>query len=290
MLGGLGRHRALGLDLDGTTLTAVILRVDRGGWRIERSWSGPIRGDGLTQAAEALGTFKGFIGLGVDGASVALRIADFPPLSPAELRRSVELELDRYLPLDAATSVFDFATIPSAREGERQAVLLAGARREIIDEAILLVREVGWHPTVLEPVVLAQARALQQLGHPLAGVAVLLDLGRYPAQLTVLREGIPYLSRPLSENGPQLAAAIRRSLEFFQMQSKGGPVERFYLLAGMEQTDEWESLERNLQAEFGAAGFPPAVRPELRGADGVELSADYLGALGLAWRGVAERG
>lgn len=290
MLGGLLRRRALGLDLDGTTLTAVVLRVDRSGWRIERAWSGPIRGDGLSQAVQDIGAFRGFVGLGLDGASVALRLADFPPLSQSEVRRSVELELDRYLPLQPESSVFDFATVQPAKEGGRQAVLLAGARREIVDEAVLLVREGGWSPTVLEPVVMAQARALQQLGHSLEGVAMLLDLGRYPAQLTVFQGGIPYLSRGVSEEGRQLAGSIRRSLEFFQMQSQAGPVERFYLVAGSEGSEEWEALERGLQAEFGAAGFPSAVRPELRGADGVEVTGDYLGALGLAWRGVSERG
>jgi len=177
-----GHRQALGLDIGDDAWRIVALRGGGGGYELAYAARLPLPDDaaGALAAAmrEAGNERRAAVGLPASGC--AFKTASLPPGKPAALANVVRFEAENQFPLPLQELVWDYSLAPEP--SGRRHVVIAGARRRLVDDQLSLLRGAGAVPGVLLPAPLAAARTVQQPDVPyllvLAGTEW-TDLCRY---------------------------------------------------------------------------------------------------------------
>lgn len=154
---------SIGIEWRTDSLRAVKLRRGLGGARwvaavnLPRDGESPL-GEGLVAG---LGPVKGPVVLGLPGAQGFVRRLTIPAEDPALLRRILDFQLDRHIPLPTEKVAFDFARL-GRKEGALWDLLLVATPKQILETAVESLRSVGIPPTsaTLTPVAVASLAGL----------------------------------------------------------------------------------------------------------------------------------
>ena len=213
---------------------------------------------------------------GVSGQSTVVRYVPMLRMSDAELRQAIQFEVDKYLPFDLDEVVMDCQALgrrvnhPGAEEGDGEesgedmmTVLLAACRRELIEERVSIVQNVGLTPIAVDLDLFALANAWELCGVPddviddeeRVRASALVDVGASRTSINVLRGGESCFSREINICGSDMTQAVARRLG----------VEGF----------EAEAIKRNSEAH--EAEVNSAISPVLEDlASELSLSIDYV--------------
>lgn len=239
---------------------------------------------------------------GVGGSGVVVRFAAFPAMKRADLKRAVQFEADKYLPYQVSEVFLDSQPLGSPREG-RQEVVLAAAKRELIDERLRMLQQASVTPHIIDVEAFALANAWEVTRPPAAAeVVALLGVKSRGATLDIVQGSTLRLTRefPLeaAPDAPgggaapvvdRLVEQLRLSCDYFENQCGHG-VEQVVVTGSVIRQPAWLAQLREavgLPVEpwdpVGAMARDPAV-------DGAMLEAiapDLTIALGLGLRGPA---
>jgi len=110
---------------------------------------------------QALGPAQGPVVLGLPGHQGFLRQLAIPAEDPSLLRRLIEFDLERHLPLPAEKLYFDFALL-GRRRGTMWSLLLAATPRQMVEAAVEQLLVGGIRPTAatLAPAAIASLAAM----------------------------------------------------------------------------------------------------------------------------------
>lgn len=165
--------------------------------------------------------------VGLPRQEVFIRHLTLPPLKREELRRAVEYELGRHLPIPADKVAFDVLVQRRERDG-RWRVLLVAAPRSSVDRAIAVLAPLGSaEPVVVVPPLAhwtLHSRCCRDFGSA-SGPHVLLDVDaeRVNVDLVTPGEGIAVsrtVPRPAG-TGEEIANLVRACVESRQSTSGG---------------------------------------------------------------------
>jgi len=204
-----------------------------------------------------------------------LRQVTFPPMPLKELRATVDLQPERYIPLSREGSVYDVQILPGLNgDGQMTAVLAAAPRRQVGD-LMAASREAGLRPVRVDLEPLALHRALMAAGEAQReATVVLVDLGATGAKISLFAGDLPLITRVVEMSGTEdLFVDIRRSLEFAITQSGAHPSRVF--VGGGGGTDAYMLIALTGYLRSFLAGRLPAdfqVEPLRGGALGLEPS------------------
>jgi len=221
-----------------------------------------------------------------------VRRLSFPRMPLKELRASIELQAERYIPFAHDGAVFDLFELPSGEAQSEMGVVLAAAPRSTVTGLMSVARQAGLvtQRVDLEPLALFRAASATGLVGPDRAVA-LVDMGASAAVISLFDGGVPVVSRVLdmpnlepdarAEGTEEIFWDIRRSLEFALTQVNV-PLNRVLVAGGVGGAEDLVlSLSAYLRS-FLANRLPGdfVVQPMRDPDDRVPLS--HMLALGLS--------
>ena len=221
-----------------------------------------------------------------------VRRLTFPPMPLKELRASIDLQPDRFIPFAHEGAVYDVYPLPCPPEATEQAVVVGAAPRKVVESLMAAARSAGITPVRvdLEPLALFRAALATGQASPQTALAI-VDLGASAAKISLFEEGVPIVSRVVdmpafqneqrAEGTDELFWDIRRSLEFALTQV-ALPLTRVLITGGVGGDDYLAlSLTAYLRG-FLANRLPGDFRVEpLRDPD-ERVASSHMVALGLS--------
>ena len=160
------RH-LLGLDIGSQAIKLVQLRKDQGNLRLHRfdiidsaSTRNRAGGDHATSNVEQI--VKDLIrenhvqdtqvAIAMNGEAVITKTLELPSMTHQELAEHLEWELDQYVPAPPSQLYWDFViSIPSdGTKGSRMTVILVAAKKDMVNERLELLRQVGLNPVIVD--------------------------------------------------------------------------------------------------------------------------------------------
>ena len=169
---------------------------------------------------------------GVSGQSTVVRYVPMMRMSDAELAQAIQFEVDKYLPFEVDEVVMDCQALrrraaSGGEEGsgdasgeDRMTVLLAACRRELVQERLDTIQEVGLLPIAIDLDLFALANAWELCGVPDYEVldeegmraSALVDVGASRTSINVLHGGESCFSREINIGGADMTQAVARRL------------------------------------------------------------------------------
>ena len=222
------RRTAIGLDIGTSGVRAAELSFGSGGTTLEKFGqvavpAGAVR-DGevvdqglVVDALKALWKGSRFgsrkVALGVANQRVVVRQVDLPWVPASELKQSLPLQVQDYLPMPVADSVIDFHVTEEVTSGGARVLrgLLVAAARDMVMSNVRAVEAAGLRATSVD---LSSFAVLRAVGRPHSEVATeaLVDVGSRVSNLVVHSGGVPRFVRVLLMGGQDVTDAIAERL------------------------------------------------------------------------------
>jgi type IV pilus assembly protein PilM len=167
----------------------------------------------------------------IGGRDVIIKKIAMDRMKEAEAREVIRWEAEQHVPFDMDNVELDFQILDPDGEGLQMTVLLVAAKRELIDNKIALLAEVGVGPSVIDVDSFALHNAFE-LSYPegMKGVVGLVNIGHEMTNVNILDDGIPVLTR-------DLPVGTRRFREDLQRERGLSAEEADRLLQGFEASD-----------------------------------------------------
>lgn len=157
----------------------------------------------------------------VFGKGTLIRFIEMPRMPLADLRKSFDLEADKYFPF-ARDQIYTDIHILDPKGKEKQiSVLVAAAKREIINDRIQLLNNLGMTADFVGINALAIANVFSALPQDSqdsakkessSGVIAVLDIGENVSNLVIIVDGLPRFTRDIFVGGQDLTKRISHAL------------------------------------------------------------------------------
>jgi type IV pilus assembly protein PilM len=240
------RDQLLSIDLGGRTTKAV--HVQRKGDRFaltryalldapiyERNLSADLLGEHVKTVCQALEAKTRSVSLAIGVSDSIVRHADLPLMPVGDMRSVLKNNTKNYLQQDLPGHVFDCFIIPPRANaktpekskqgsgGPRSRVLVAGARKQLVEEMQNAVKASGLIPDHIVPGLLGPVNAFE-LAMPevfAREVVALVDIGFKNTSICLLQEGELVLSRVVAIGGDKLTNGLAESLGISYAEAEG---------------------------------------------------------------------
>lgn len=168
--------------------------------------------------------------LGVANQKVIVRQVDLPWLPVEELRKSLDMQVQDFLPIPIEQAVLDFHPVEElvAEDGTRMIrVLLVAATRDMVMSALSAAQGAGLSVEQVDLTPFAVLRSLAWVDH--LGVAgsqateaeALVDIGSKVTNIVVHQNGVPRFVRVLLMGGDNLTSAVAERMGVPLEQAEG---------------------------------------------------------------------
>src|SRR6185369_703039 len=193
----------------------------------EKCISAEILGEHLKSVCQALETKARFLTIALDVNESLVRHADIPLMPVGDMRHVLKTNHKNYLQQDLPDHVFDcFITISNINKAgaqdkakasllaNRQRVLVAGAKRQLVEDVQAAVKATGLVPDSISPGLLGPVNAFElAMPEVFAKEAVaLVDIGFRSTSICLRQEGELVLSRVVAIGGDRLTTGLAEVL------------------------------------------------------------------------------
>lgn len=155
-----------------------------------------------------------YVSLSVPGQGVTVRTITVPLVTEEELANSIQWETEQFLPFDIKDVYVDFKILGEAPDSPGQMnVLLVAAKKNAIDEYLLVINQVGLDALVVDIDVFAMQNMFE-LNYPIyeSKVNLLCNIGASFTNINIVKAGGSLLTRTINFGGNHITAAIQKSL------------------------------------------------------------------------------
>jgi type IV pilus assembly protein PilM len=169
--------------------------------------------------------------IAVGGRDVIIKKIAMDRMKEAEAREVIRWEAEQHVPFDMENVELDFQILDPGGEGLQMTVLLVAAKRELVENKVALLAEAGLTPSVIDVDAFALHNAFE-VNYPdaMKGVVGLVNIGHEVANINILEDGIPVLTR-------DLPVGTRRLREDIQRERGLSAEEADQLLQGFERSE-----------------------------------------------------
>ncbi len=169
--------------------------------------------------------------IAVGGRDVIIKKISMDRLSEADARGVIRWEAEQHVPFDMENVELDFQILDPEGDGLQMTVLLVAAKRDLVENKIALLNEVGLQAGIIDVDAFALHNAFE-VNYPdaMSGVVGLVNIGHEMTNINILEEGIPVLTR-------DLPVGTRRFREDMQRERGLSAEEADQLLQGFEPSE-----------------------------------------------------
>ncbi len=176
----------------------------------------------------------------VSGKGTLIRFIELPRMSLEELKKSFAFEADKYLPFPQDQIFTDCFIIDPKGKEKKMSVLVAAAKKEIVNERLQILSQLGLQPNLITLNSLAIANVFHCIGSGLedlskvssqemnATATAVLDIGENVSSLMILKGNLPRFTRDIFIGGNEFNKRISNLLGLnltdakkFKIESKG---------------------------------------------------------------------
>ena len=214
----------VGLDVGTHSCKAVEVIPTENGLEILRWAIVPIVGglvsDAIKKALSKMGMETKSPSVAVSGHGTLIRYMNLPRMSLEELRKSVLTEADKHFPFPKDQIYVDCYLLESAGKENQVPVLVAAAKKEIVDQRIKFLSEAGLQVNFIGINILAIANIFSIVAKedlfkkniaPEGGksnIIAVLDMGETLSSLVILQNNLPIFTRDIFIGGRDLNKRI----------------------------------------------------------------------------------
>ncbi len=132
----------------------------------------------------------------VGGGNVIVRKVTIDRAKLGEIRDAMQWEAEQIVPFDTSSISLDYQVLDPDGDSPEVSVLMAVAKRDLIDARVQLLRDAGIEPKVIDVESFALHNAFE-FNHPdaMRGTVALVNIGNDVCNVSVLDDGIPILTR-----------------------------------------------------------------------------------------------
>ncbi|WP_028585669.1 type IV pilus biogenesis protein PilM [Desulfogranum mediterraneum] len=180
--------------------------------------------DGVLQEPEVVGKviaalFKNLkiknpkVGISISGYSVIVKKINLEYMSDEELSEYISAEAEQYIPFDIHDVYLDFQKLPSSsQENDRSDIMLVAAKKEVIDDYLLMLKEQKLKPVLVD----VDGFALENIWEEMSGNGeniALVDIGASKMNINIISEGVSVLARDIVVGSNQLTDQLVNALD-----------------------------------------------------------------------------
>ena len=200
----------------------------------EKTLSAEMLAEHLKAVTQLLDAKTKLIALTVGVNDALVRHVEMPAMPAGEMRSILKLNSRVYLQQDLPNHVFDCDTAafraPDKKEGAKtnaagtkQKILIAGTKRQLVEDFLTSTRIAGLTPDYLVPGAIAPVNAFE-LAQPevfAKEVVALVDIGFRSSSISILREGELALNRVVSIGGDRLTTGLSEAMNVSYAEAEG---------------------------------------------------------------------
>jgi len=167
----------------------------------------------------------------VGGRDVIIKKISMDRMKESEAREVIRWEAEQHVPFDMDNVELDFQILDPDGDALQMSVLLVAAKRELVENKLALLSEVGVEPGVIDVDAFALHNAFE-VNYPdaMRGVVGLVNIGHEMTNVNILEDGIPILTR-------DLPVGTRRFREDLMRERGMSTADADALLQGHEMTE-----------------------------------------------------
>ncbi|MCR4336180.1 MAG: type IV pilus assembly protein PilM [Candidatus Omnitrophica bacterium] len=221
------QSRSLGLDIGATGIKLIeiekkdaVLQIVN--WKVE-----PYGPDEKSQSLKALLSnlnLSSPIVSAISGKGTLIRYVDLPSMSPSEARQSFLLEIDKYFPFPQDQIYVDCFIVDNRRSDKKMTVLVAAAKKDLIDQKVQIFTELGISIKALTLNSVAIDNVFyffpsvekkdKEQDSPQEGsfAYAVLDIGESVSSLNILVNQTPVFTRDIFVGGGEMTRSVSNSL------------------------------------------------------------------------------
>ncbi|HEX9165750.1 MAG TPA: type IV pilus assembly protein PilM [Gemmatimonadales bacterium] len=134
----------------------------------------------------------------VGGRDVIIKKISMDRMKESEAREVIRWEAEQHVPFDMDNVELDFQILDPDGDALQMSVLLVAAKRELVENKLALLSEVGVEPGVIDVDAFALHNAFE-VNYPdaMRGVVGLVNIGHEMTNVNILEDGVPILTRDL---------------------------------------------------------------------------------------------
>jgi type IV pilus assembly protein PilM len=240
------RDQVLAVDLGSRTTKAVHLQRRGAGFALcryalldapifDKALSAELLTEHLRAVSQALEAKTKSVALTMNVNDAILRHVDMPRMPLDDMRQVLKLNSRNYLQQDLSNYVFDCHVLPPGPQNSqsdpgrgsgtpaKQKVLVAGAKKQLIDEYVEGAKIAGLSADHIVPGLIGPVNAFE-LAQPEVftnDVVALVDVGFKSSSICILQQGELILSRVVGIGGDRLTNAISESMNISYAEAEG---------------------------------------------------------------------
>jgi len=243
---GRKRDHLVSIDLGGRTTKAVQLQRNGQGLVLsgyalldapiyQKGLSADLLAEHLKSVIHMLGAGTRSVILAIGVSDSLVRHADLPGMPLADMRQVLKNSSKNYLQQDLPGHVFDCCFITSASNGQpleraklgmagpKHRVLVAGARKQLIEEIQAAVKTAGLVADEIVPALIGPVNAFEMaMPEIFSGeVVALIDIGFQNTTICVLQQGELVISRVVAIGGDKLTSGLAEALAISYAEAEG---------------------------------------------------------------------
>lgn len=167
--------------------------------------------DTLQAVMQTLGIKTRNVATAVGGRDVIVKKIQMDRMSLGDAREVIRWEAEQYVPFDMENVQLDFQILDPADDGLQMSVLLVAAKRELVEQRMMLLADAGLHPTIVDVDAFALYNAFEY-NYPTAarGVAALVNVGNEVSTIIVHQDGVPIVTRDIPFGSRHVREDLRR--------------------------------------------------------------------------------
>lgn len=194
------------------------------------------------------------VNLGFSGPSVIVRFIDLPKMNKEQLASALNFEAEKYIPFNVNEVMMDFIILGDSPEAGKMKVLLAAAKKDLIESRVALMDELGMSIKILDIDSLAAFNAFTA-AHPVEDKgSAFFHFGHSQTDVLISVGKDPCFMRQVQIGGRDIDNAISKDL--------GVPMDKAEELRLNAEGEERESVDqaaysilddivREMQLSFG---------------------------------------
>ena len=153
------------------------------------------------------------LNISISGPEVIVRFVNFPQMTREQLQNALVFEAEKYIPFNVSEVVLDFVILGKAQEAGQMRVLLAAAKKALVENLVKTVEKLGMSVHILDIDPLAMFNAFSEFNTLAEDKgAAFLDLGHSQTDILISIGKNPYFMRQVQIGGKDVTAAICRAL------------------------------------------------------------------------------
>ena len=171
----------------------------------------PIVAETIRAVIESLGVTPRQVVTAVGGRDIMIKKIQMDRMAPDDAREVIRWEAEQYVPFDMSSVQLDFQVLDPHADGLQMSVLLVAAKRELVDQRVMLLREAGLSASVVDVDAFALHNAFGH-NYPDAdrGVVALVNVGHEISTILIQQDGVPVVNRDLPFGTRHIREELRR--------------------------------------------------------------------------------